>query len=142
MSIVRLLLQNLRGGSITLPFPERQPIEGVYRGLVENNPEECTGCGLCAYVCTSSAITVQRVLDGFQWSYDPGQCTFCARCVQRCPKHCLTMQSSRPPVYSHQGELNTSLNIKKKKPAAVAAKPTVAVVQPEPAAKPEPAETQ
>jgi formate hydrogenlyase subunit 6/NADH:ubiquinone oxidoreductase subunit I len=135
MSIVRLLLQNLRGGVVTLPFPERPPIEGVFRGMVQNNPDECTGCGLCAYVCTSSAITVQRVLDGSQWTYDPGQCTFCARCVQRCPKHCLTMSGSRPPVYSHHGELRESLFIKKKKPAAAAAKP-------EPVATPAPAETQ
>jgi formate hydrogenlyase subunit 6/NADH:ubiquinone oxidoreductase subunit I len=135
MSIVRLLLQNLRGGSITLPFPERPPIQGQYRGMVRNQPEECTGCGLCAYVCTSSAIKVQRVLDGFQWSYDPGQCTFCARCVQRCPKHSLEMQGIRPPVYQLHGALKQSYDIKKKKPGAAAPKSefVAAAPQPEPA---------
>jgi len=114
-SIVRLLLNNLHEGSITLPYPERPPINGHYRGMVQNHPEECTGCGLCAYVCTSSAIKVQRVLDGFQWSYDPGQCTFCARCVQRCPKHSLEMEGTRPPVYEVHGELKQSFDVKKKK---------------------------
>jgi hypothetical protein len=47
------------------------------------------------------------------------------------------MEETRPPVYSEQGELNTSINIKKKKPAAVAAKPEATAV----AVKPEPAET-
>jgi ech hydrogenase subunit F len=129
MSIVRLLLQNLREGSITLPFPERPPIQGAYRGMVQNAPEECIGCGLCAYVCTSSAIRVQRTLEGFQWTYDPGQCTFCSRCVQRCPKHSLKMQGSRPPVYLRQGELKQSVNIKKKKPVAAASKPESAGAQ-------------
>jgi formate hydrogenlyase subunit 6/NADH:ubiquinone oxidoreductase subunit I len=138
MSILRLLLQNLRGGSVTLPFPERPPIQGAYRGLLQNQPEECTGCGLCAYICTSGAVSVERNPEGFKWTYKPGQCTFCARCVQRCPKHSLSMEETRPPVYAQQGELNTSINIKKKKPAAVAAKPEPAVV----AAKPEPAGTQ
>jgi formate hydrogenlyase subunit 6/NADH:ubiquinone oxidoreductase subunit I len=120
-SIVQLLIQNVREGSITLPYPERPAIQSHYRGMVQNAPEECTGCGLCAYVCTSSAITVQRAADGFRWSYDPGQCTFCARCVQRCPKKSLSMEDTRPPVYQHLGALKQSHDVKKKKKPAVVA---------------------
>ena len=119
MSIIRLLINNIQGGSITLPYPERPPIQSDYRGMVQNSPEECTGCGLCAYVCTSSAITVQRAADGFRWSYDPGQCTFCARCTQRCPKGSLTMQETRPPIYQQHGGLKQFHDVKKKKKAAV-----------------------
>jgi formate hydrogenlyase subunit 6/NADH:ubiquinone oxidoreductase subunit I len=119
MSIIRLLINNIYDGSITLPYPERPPIQSHFRGMVQNSPEECTGCGLCAYVCTSSAITVQRAADGFRWSYDPGQCTFCARCAQRCPKGSLTMQETRPPIYQHHGGLKQFYDVKKKKKAAV-----------------------
>ena len=127
-SITRLLMRNLRDGSITLPYPERQPIQSHFRGMVQNVPEECTGCGVCAYVCTSSAITVQRALDGFRWSYDPGQCTFCARCTQCCPKKSLTMQDARPPVYQEHGALRQWHDIAKKKKPPVAP-PTPLVVE-------------
>jgi len=119
MSIIRLLFNNLQGGSITLPYPERPPIQSDYRGMVQNAPEQCTGCALCAYVCTSSAITVQRAADGFRWSYDPAQCTYCARCTQRCPKGSLTMEDKRPPIYQQLGGLKQYHDVKKKKKAAV-----------------------
>jgi formate hydrogenlyase subunit 6/NADH:ubiquinone oxidoreductase subunit I len=118
MGIVRLLLHNLLSGSITLPYPERPAIQNNYRGMVQNVPEECTGCAVCVYVCTSSAITIKRALEGFRWSYDPGQCTFCARCTQRCPKKALTMQGTRPPVYQQCGGLKFFYDVKKKNPAA------------------------
>jgi formate hydrogenlyase subunit 6/NADH:ubiquinone oxidoreductase subunit I len=118
MTIVQLLFDNFRSGSVSLPFPMRPPIEGEYRGLLKNQTEECTGCALCAYVCTSSAVAVEKNAEGFVWNYDAAHCTFCARCVQRCPKKALSMQSKRPPVYRRRGELRQSLAVKKKKPAA------------------------
>lgn len=116
-NIVDVLLSNLRGGSITLRFPEQPPIHVAFRGLVENDPDVCIGCGQCAYPCTTGAIEVHREGDGFEWSYEPGKCTFCSRCVDRCPTHSLTMQSSRAPSYSTAGQLNKVLQIAKKKPA-------------------------
>jgi ech hydrogenase subunit F len=118
MNIVNVILGNLQGGSVTLRFPEQPPIEVAFRGLVENNPDVCIGCGQCAYPCTTGAITVKRVDDGFEWNYEPGKCTFCSRCLDRCPTHSLTMQAVRPPSYSTAGELNKTLKIAKKKPAA------------------------
>ncbi len=136
MGIVRLVLHNLYGGSISLPYPERPAIQSDYRGMVQNSSEQCTGCAVCAYVCTTSAIAVTRTADGFEWRYDAGQCTFCARCVQRCPKQSITMQGTRPPVYSQHGGLRQHFTVMKKKkpvpvvPAAVdAVGPAAAAVQ-------------
>lgn len=117
-SILRLLWKNLRGGRVTLSFPERPPIGGHFRGIVHNDPNECSTCSLCAYMCTSSAITIDRTPDGIDWHYDPGRCTFCARCVLRCPKHALSMEGTRPPVYRVHGELQQTVHVEKKKPAA------------------------
>lgn len=118
MNIVDVLLGNLSGGTVTLRFPEQPPIEIAFRGLVENNPDVCIGCGQCAYPCTTGAITVKKAGEGFEWSYTPGLCTFCSRCVDRCPTKCLTMQQVRPPSYTTAGQLNKKLQITKKKPAA------------------------
>jgi ech hydrogenase subunit F len=118
MNIVDVLLGNLKGGVITLRFPEQPPIELAFRGLVENDTELCIGCGQCAYPCTTGAIVVQKVGEGFEWTYKPGLCTFCSRCLDRCPTKALTMQQVRPPSYRTAGELNQTLKIAKKKPAA------------------------
>ncbi len=79
MNIVNLLVQNFFHGPVTVRFPERPPTAPGYRGLVEFDPSKCTGCGTCAYACTSAAIKFRGRRDTYSWSYDAAQCTFCGR---------------------------------------------------------------
>jgi ferredoxin len=111
MGILRLIAGNLQQKTVTLRFPERvAPPEG-FRGLVELDTESCVGCGTCAYVCPSSAITVTAGETHYQWDYDPGRCTFCGRCVDVCPSRALSMAADRPPVYDEPGALRLTVEL-------------------------------
>lgn len=105
MNIIQVISANLRSAPATLRFPERVETTAGYRGLVRMAPELCVGCATCAYVCVSSAITLEEFAAVYQWSYDPDRCTFCGRCVEVCPTQALEMEAERPPVYMKAGEL-------------------------------------
>jgi formate hydrogenlyase subunit 6/NADH:ubiquinone oxidoreductase subunit I len=121
MNVVNLLLENVSHGASTFRFPDSPPICARFRGLVEYDPSKCDGCGMCAFVCTSSAIKGRAGKDKagkeiYDWSYDPGQCTFCGRCVDVCAPHNLHMQESRPPIYTVSGALKIAYTIARKPP--------------------------
>jgi len=145
MNILRLIFQNLRKGTVSFHLPHaHECTSNEYRGLVHNKPEDCVGCGSCAYVCPTAAIKVTRGANSYTWSYDPGRCTFCGRCIDRCRPGSLTMESDLPPLYAKQGDLNVFYEMEKKKPAPrpapapVASQPAlVAAPAAEPEAKPE-----
>lgn len=101
MSILNVLLENLRLGPLTLRFPERLPPVEALRGPVQIDAARCVGCATCAYVCASSAICVTDVSGhvAYRWEYDPGRCTFCARCSDYCPGQALALASEPAPVY-------------------------------------------
>lgn len=47
--------------------------------------EECCGCGLCANVCATQAITMQADALGFRYPVvDNEKCTNCGLCVKKC----------------------------------------------------------
>jgi formate hydrogenlyase subunit 6 len=106
VNAVRLLLDNLREGPVTVRLPEQVPTRSGYRGLVTQK-SGCIGCGICAYVCAPGAIEIHRALASYDWIYEPGKCTFCARCTLDCPVQVLTMSAAAPPPYSRPGELHT-----------------------------------
>lgn len=128
MSILTMLWKNLWGGTRTLRFPLRPKVTQRYRGLVQFNPELCTGCAICKFRCTSRAITYQAGKGEFTWSYDPGQCTFCGRCVEGCKANALSQESACPPIYLNLGELKNSYTVARKAPAPKAAQPAAKVV--------------
>lgn len=150
MNILTMLMKNLRRGYQTLLFPARPQVTPRFRGLVQFDPEFCTGCGVCKMRCTSRAIDIKSGKGEFTWSYNPGQCTFCGRCVEGCTEHAqkdghtehaLSQQEDTPPVYTLQGELKKSYTVARKPPvrkpaappaAATAAPSTVPVANPLP----------
>jgi ferredoxin-type protein NapF len=136
MNILRLILQNLRQGTVSFRLPHtHECTSDQYRGLIHNNPDGCVGCGACAYVCPTAAIVVSKTPTNYTWSYEPGKCTFCGRCIDRCKPGSLSMESKLPPLYATMGDLDVSYTMEKKKPAprpaavaapAAAATPAVA----------------
>jgi uncharacterized Fe-S center protein len=49
------------------------------------NPDLCSGCGQCAKICPSKAITIETKITGID--YDA--CTGCGECLRLCPAHAL-----------------------------------------------------
>ena len=137
MNILRLIFDNLRRGTVSSPLPHKhQCTSSQYRGLIRNDETRCIGCSACAYACPTAAIEVTRSGDTYSWAYDPGKCTFCGRCIERCKPNTLTMLSELPPLYAHQGDLSTVLNMVRKKPAP---RPAAAATATRPAVPAEPA---
>jgi ferredoxin len=110
VNLIRLLLDNLRQGPVTVRLPEHVPAGAGYRGLVTQE-SGCIGCGICAYVCAPGAVEIRRGLASYDWIYEPGRCTFCARCTLDCPVHALTMSATPPPPYIRRGELRASVTV-------------------------------
>lgn len=132
MNILTMLWKNFWGGSRTLLFPARPNVTQHFRGLVQFDPNLCTGCAICKFRCTSRAITYKAGKGEFTWSYDPGQCTFCGRCVEGCidhalkegrTEHALSQESACPPIYLEQGALKKTYTVQRKAPAPRPAAP-------------------
>ena len=79
------------------PF-ERREVPECLRGMLNWNPENCTGCGLCALDCPACAIEMM-VLDKkakkFVLTYHLDKCIFCGQCVYSCRQVCLTLEAGR-----------------------------------------------
>jgi ferredoxin len=84
-----------------------KPVLGQYtfaksRFEVEDNPEECTACGICTdNRCPVNAISMKNYpgLNGERAYTDPEACIGCGLCVLTCPTDARKMKLVRPPEH-------------------------------------------
>jgi ferredoxin len=73
---------------IYLPLNSRSiNCAGVNQMAATVNEDDCVGCGACAEVCPSEAITVNDIA-----KVDLDKCTECGTCVDECPNGAITLE--------------------------------------------------
>ena len=75
------------------PF-EKRPTPPEFRGMLHWDPEQCTGCALCAKDCPAEAIeiiTVDKAAKRYVLRFHVDRCTFCGQCAYSCRQECLDL---------------------------------------------------
>jgi NADH-quinone oxidoreductase subunit I len=85
------------------------------RGLVFNEIEKCTGCGICADVCPTQCIEVAVETNSrnnrpwvSKFDIDFSKCIFCGICVDVCEPNSLVQTKEVQPAVFDPKDLKTS----------------------------------
>lgn len=74
--------------------------------------ESCTGCGMCAAICPSSAIQMQMDSHGFLYpTVDTVKCTDCGLCTRKCPVSTPPQVSAHTDVLTGYAKDETLLSV-------------------------------
>ncbi len=108
MSILDIVTRNFGRSPRTRRPTDMVDFPAGFRGALAHNPEVCTACKTCAYVCSPGAITFDESHAEFVgWEYSTGQCTFCGRCVEYCPCGALKFDETTPPLAADRAQQRT-----------------------------------
>lgn len=95
LEFLKVLVNNLRGGPVTEPFPfgDTAPTAERLRGKVKIDPKLCMGCKTCAHVCVAGAINFTEHADGsgFDITVWRNTCCLCGQCAYYCPTKAITL---------------------------------------------------
>lgn len=75
-------------------------LAGRYRGrLMLKDIKDCIGCGVCAWICPTKAISLVTVNGRRLPSFDLGRCCVCGLCVEKCPRPLMFTQAYELSAY-------------------------------------------
>lgn len=85
----------LKRKTVTIRYPFEPPVrpEGL-RGKISYDITKCTGCGLCARDCPSTAITMvesKATKTKKKPEFRLDRCIFCGTCEAVCPSKAITL---------------------------------------------------
>lgn len=86
----RMTLKSLFSKPATKLYPLEKPhFFEQTKGRVHLEPDLCRYCGLCASVCPTQALDVDR--KALTWSIDRFRCIQCRSCIEACHEGALSM---------------------------------------------------
>ncbi len=88
-----------RHGYQAIPDIKKAVIREPYRGLPSLDDSSCSGCGKCAEICPSDAISLNPL------SLDMGRCIFCGDCAAVCPEQSVTFTNHHKIAASESSAL-------------------------------------
>src|ERR1700732_3213224 len=118
--LLRNLVSFARGRQdFTVYFPEQRFVQPpAMRGMpvlvqMENGKERCVACGLCAWACHTTCITIfpAETIDEVErypeiFDIDMSRCMFCGLCEEACPEEAIVMSRQiEIASYSRAGSL-------------------------------------
>lgn len=94
-----------RPETIQYPFSPISLLEG-FRGVIEFDPERCTGCGLCVRDCPANALElIRESREVYQLRYFPTRCAFCGQCQATCPREAISHSNRIVPSTANPDEI-------------------------------------
>jgi ferredoxin len=72
-------------------------------GVVHVDGDGCTGCGSCARICPTGAISTVEEEGSASLIFDPALCTGCGLCVGRCPEQAMRVDRVADPASLARG---------------------------------------